>query len=195
MLKLGMVNQFTFSKIETEKKKKENSLFSVDNPLGVKLLAHLTQQFSHLNGHKFRYDFNDKVSLICGCHAEIEKTEHFLLHCYFHSAQRFELFNNINKVDYSFTQLGINKQVNILLNSYLPNKSNILNQDIIKFVINFLTKSGRFINHYPVLKCSCDNNRLRNWYWHQKLLVFIKTVFYEQRLQAAKSFKMIPLHW
>ena len=66
------------------------------------------------------------------------------MRCHFYSIQRFELFNNINKVDHSFTQLDTKKQVNILLYGYPPNKSNALNQDIIKFVINFLKKSGRF---------------------------------------------------
>ena len=81
---------------------------------------------------------------MCGCNAEIEDTEHILLRCHFYSIQRFELFNNINKVDPSFTQLDTKEQVNILLYGYLPNKSNTLNEDIIKFVINFLKKSGRF---------------------------------------------------
>ena len=69
-----------------------------------------------------------------------------LIYLYFHiySIQRFKLFNNINKVDLSFTQLNTKEQVNILLYGYPPNQSNALNQDIIKFVINFLKKFGRF---------------------------------------------------
>ena len=63
---------------------------------------------------------------------------------HFYSIQRFELFNNINKIDPSFTQLDTKEQINILLYGYPPNKSNALNQDIVKFVINFLKKSGRF---------------------------------------------------
>ena len=78
-----------------------------------------------------------------GCNAEIEDTEHFLLRCHFYSIQIFEYFNNINKVDLSFTQLDTKKQVNILFYGSQPNKSSALNQDI-KFVINFLKKSGRF---------------------------------------------------
>ena len=77
--------------------KKENSLFSVYDPLGVKLLTRLRLQFSHLNEHKFRH--GDIVSPMCPCNAENEDTEHFLLRCYFCYIQRFELFNNINKVD------------------------------------------------------------------------------------------------
>ena len=56
----------------------------------------------------------------------------------------FELFNNINQIDPSFTQLDTKEQVNILLYGYPLNKSNALNQDIIKFVISFLKKYGRF---------------------------------------------------
>ena len=43
------------------KEKKENSLFSICDPLGVKLLTRLRLQFSHLNEHKFRHGFNDTV--------------------------------------------------------------------------------------------------------------------------------------
>ena len=62
---------------------------------------------------------------MCGCNAEIEDTELFILRCHFYSTQRLELFNNINL---SFTQLGTKEQVNIPLYSYPPNKCNTLNQ-------------------------------------------------------------------
>ena len=75
---------------------KENSVFSVYDPYGVKLLTRLRLQFSHLKEHKFRHGFGDTASPMCGCNAEIEDTEHFLLRCHFYSIQRFELFNNIN---------------------------------------------------------------------------------------------------
>ena len=68
---------------------------------------------------------------MCGCNAEIEDIEHFLLRCHLYSIQRFEIFSNINKVDPSFTQLDTKEQVNILLYRYPPNKSNALNQDIV----------------------------------------------------------------
>ena len=79
-----------------------------------------------------------------GCNAEIEDTEHFLLRCHFYSIQRFELFHDIAEVDLDFTKLDTKEQVNILLYGYPSNKSNVLNQDIIQFVINFLKESGRF---------------------------------------------------
>ena len=81
---------------------------------------------------------------MCGCNAEIEDTEVFLLRCHFYSIQRFELVNNSNKFDPSFTQLDTKEQVNMLLYGYPPNKSNALKQYIIKFAVNFLKKSSRF---------------------------------------------------
>ena len=123
---------------------KENSVFSVYDPYGVKLLTRLRLQFSHLKEHKFRHGFSDTVSPMCEYNAEIEDTEHFLLRCHFYSIQRFELFNNISKIDLSLTQLDTKEQDIILLYGYRPNKANALNQDIITFEINFLKKSGRF---------------------------------------------------
>ena len=99
--------------IVTENKK--NSLFSVYDPLGVKLLTCLRLQSNHLNGHEFRHGFSVIVSPMCRCNAEIEDIEHFLLRCHFCYIQRFELFNNINKVDSSFIQCDTKEQVNILV--------------------------------------------------------------------------------
>ena len=43
--------------------KKENSLFSIHNPVGVKLLTRFRLHLSHLNEHKFRHGFEDKIVL------------------------------------------------------------------------------------------------------------------------------------
>ena len=67
--------------------KKENSLFAVYDPLRVKLLTHLRLQFSHLNEYKFRHVLAGTASPMCGCNAEIEDTEHFLLCCHFYFIQ------------------------------------------------------------------------------------------------------------
>ena len=52
--------------------KKEISLFSIYNPVGVKLLTHLRPQLSHLNEHNFRHGFEDAISPACSCNTEIE---------------------------------------------------------------------------------------------------------------------------
>ena len=123
--------------------KKQNSLFSYYDPLGVNLLTRLRLQCSHLNVNLdivlvilsvLRVDVMLKLKImnISSCVAD------------FYSIQIFELLNNINKTDLFYTQLCTKEQVNIQLHGYPLKKSNTLNQDIIKFVINFLKKSGRF---------------------------------------------------
>ena len=123
--------------------KKQNSLFSFYDPLGVNLLTCLRLQCTHLNVNLgmvlviqsvLRVDVMLKLKIlnISSCVAN------------FYSIQIFELFNNINKTDVFYTQLYTKEQINIQLHVYPPKKSNTLNQDIIKFVINFLKKSGRF---------------------------------------------------
>ena len=51
---------------------KETSLFSVHNPLGLKLLTRLRLQLSNLKERKFRHGFGDTIIPMCVCHAEIE---------------------------------------------------------------------------------------------------------------------------
>ena len=125
--------------------KKENSLFSIHNPVGVKLLTRLRLQLSHLNEHKFRHGFEDTISRMCSCNIEIESNEHFHLRCHFYSSQRLELSDKLNKINSSLVKLSAKDQVNILLNGYSSKKKTIsLNEDNIKLVINFLIESGRF---------------------------------------------------
>ena len=124
--------------------KKENSLFSIHNPVGVKVLTRLRLQLSHLNEHKFRHGFEDTISPMCSCNTEIESNEHFLLRCYFYSSQRLELLDKLNKINSSFFKLSAKDQVNILLYGYSSEKPISLSGDIIKLVINFLIESGRF---------------------------------------------------
>ena len=79
-------------------KKKENSIFSICDPLGVKLLTRLRLNFSHLNEHKFRHGFNDTLNPLCACGNDIETTQHFLLRCHQYSSQRKELFEKLEEL-------------------------------------------------------------------------------------------------
>ena len=63
--------------------KEENSLLSVYDPLGVKLLTRLRLHFSHLNEHKFRHGFIHAINPMCVCGTEFETIEHFFLSCHF----------------------------------------------------------------------------------------------------------------
>ena len=62
-------------KCKKKKKKEENSVFSIYDLLGVKLLSRLRLQFSHLNEHKLRRGFGDTINAMCACASEVETTE------------------------------------------------------------------------------------------------------------------------
>ena len=121
--------------------KKENSLFSIHNPVDVKLLTRLRLQLSHLNEHKFRNGFEDTISPMCSSNMEIESNKHFLLRCHFYSSQRLELFDELNKINSSFFKLSSKDQVIILLYGYSTKKSISLNEYIIRLLINVLIES------------------------------------------------------
>ena len=42
-------------------------LFSIHDSKGVKLLSRLRLNFNHLNEHKFRQNFKNCMSHMCGC--------------------------------------------------------------------------------------------------------------------------------
>ena len=48
----------------------ENSVFEVHDIKGVKLLTRLRLDFSHLNEHRFRHNFNDILNPMCSCGKE-----------------------------------------------------------------------------------------------------------------------------
>ena len=65
--------------------KKENSLFCIYDPLGIKLLTRLRLHFSHLNEHKFRHNFSDTINPMRACGTEVEAAEYLLLRCCFYN--------------------------------------------------------------------------------------------------------------
>ena len=58
----------------------KNSLFGLFDIEGVKHLTMLRLEFSTLNEHKFRHDFQC-TSPMCACNTGVEDNAHFFLHC------------------------------------------------------------------------------------------------------------------
>ena len=115
--------------------KKESSIFSIYDPLVVKLLTRLRLQFSHVNEHKFRHGFGDTINAML--HAEVKLI--------------LELFENLEKVDSSFLNLNVKDKVSFLLYGSQLATSKSSNHEILKFVINCIKETGRF---YGPLFCS-----------------------------------------
>ena len=118
--------------------KKGKSIFSIYDPLGVKLLTRLILQFSHLNGHKFRHGFGDTINAMCTCRSESEATEHFLLRCHIYPSQRLELFENLEKVGSSFLNLKVKDKVSFLLYGSQSATSKSSNHKIFKCLIKYI---------------------------------------------------------
>ena len=90
---------------------KANSIFGDSDIYGIKLLARLRLNFSHLNEHEFRHSFNDMTNR----DADTEATIHYLLRCRLYSVQRVELLNGVYKLDFTPQNSSEGQLLTILL--------------------------------------------------------------------------------
>ena len=58
----------------------KNSIYGINDIVGVRHLSKLRLQFSRLNEHRFKHNF-DCLDPVCLCGIANEDSEHFLLHC------------------------------------------------------------------------------------------------------------------
>ena len=56
-------------------------VYNIHDPNGLKLLTRLRLGLSHLNEHKFNYNFKQCINPICSGSLEVEAVSHFFLHC------------------------------------------------------------------------------------------------------------------
>ena len=74
-----------------------NSVLSVANIYGIKLLTRLRVALSHLGEHKFGHNFQDTINTLCSCSLEIESRSQFFCTAKISSPQ--ELISWINSVN------------------------------------------------------------------------------------------------
>ena len=127
---------------------KPSPLYNIHNPSGIKLLTRLRLGLSHLNEHKFNYNFDDCVNLFCTCSLEPESTSHFFLHCHHYNEIQSILFEDLNSVDKNLFKLSDNELTLILL--YGSAKYSLVNNHIllnssIKYIENCKHFSGPLI--------------------------------------------------
>ena len=77
----------------------QDNNFKLNKPLGSKLFTHLRVGLSHLKEHKFQYNLQDSIDLLCSCGNSIKPTIHFFLHCANYMFQRQTLLNKIHSID------------------------------------------------------------------------------------------------
>ena len=118
-------------------------VYNIRNPTGLKLLARVTLEFSHLNEYKFHHNFRDCVNLLCHCSLEVESSSHFFLHCHYQNDIRKTLFHELQSVDENILNHSDNVIVELLL--YVSKKFNFQqNCSLLGSAIKFILKSERF---------------------------------------------------
>ena len=109
----------------------------------MKLLAGFRLRLSHLNEHKFNYNFKDCVNPLCSCSLEVDFSSHFFLHCYYHIDIRKTLSHELNSDDENILNQSDNEIVQILL--YGNKKCNLQqNCSLLESATKFILKSERF---------------------------------------------------
>ena len=92
-----------------------NSISSVHDVYGVKLLSRLRLNFSHLNEHKVRHGFKDGTNCMCDCGSATETTLHFLLQCQEYQTIRLEPLNGIYNLDPKIKKLSNDKRLTFII--------------------------------------------------------------------------------
>ena len=121
----------------------QRAIYSINNPVGLKLLTRLIHDLSHLNEHGFNHNFETCINLLCSCSLEIESTSHFLLHCHHYTNIRVTLLNSISEIIGNTFNINDECLVNLLLFGS-QKYTEIDNSHIVNATINYLLISGRF---------------------------------------------------
>ena len=125
----------------------QNSIFKVFNPLGIKFLTRLRLRLSHLNEHKFKYNFQNSLNPLCSCSLEVESTIHFSLHCHFFDKFRQIFLETVEKIK-DISDLNDDLLVNRLMYgspSYSFEENNKIINASIKYVLDTERFSGPLI--------------------------------------------------
>ena len=120
-----------------------NNVYNIFDPIGLKHLTRLRLDFSHLNQHRFRHNFQDCLNPLCSCSLVIEDTTHYLLHCHHFSHHRIDLMNSVNSVFKNFDTLSDNVKKDVLLYGDLHLDGNI-NKFILEATITYIKSTERF---------------------------------------------------
>ena len=89
--------------------------FNIHNPLGLKLLTRFRLRLSHLNDHRFNYNYEDCINPLCSCSLEVESTVHFFLHCHNFVNIRNTLLNKLNSVTCDVTNCSDRSLTKLIL--------------------------------------------------------------------------------
>ena len=120
-----------------------NSVYNIHDILGVRNLSRLRLQFSALNEHRFRHNF-DSLTPICLCGTAKEDNEHYLLHCPLYGRKRCDLLGQLSEIPSLDLSNYDSKSLCTLLLYGSPHLNTIDNRIILEATISFIKATKRF---------------------------------------------------
>ena len=119
------------------------SVYNVHDIIGVRHLTKQRLQFSALNEHKFRHNF-DCLSPVCICGTAKENGELFLLHCLLYDIMRCDLLGQLSEIPgIDISNHDSNSLCTLLL--YGSSLLNVIaNRIIMEATISFIKETKRF---------------------------------------------------
>lgn len=116
--------------------------YNIHDIAGIRLLTKLRLNFSALNEHKFRHNF-ECLDPICACGTGKEDNEHFLLHCPLFELQRRDLLGQLGDLPGIDIESLDSKTICELLLFGSPNVNVIVNRIILEATISFIKSTQR----------------------------------------------------
>ena len=118
-----------------------NSIYGINDIVGVRHLSKLRLSFSVINEHKFIHNFKC-LSPVCMCGIANEDNEHFLLHCPIFEEARRDLLDSLSDIPrVDLAELDTQSLCHLLLFGIL---TLITNRLIMEATINFIKATKRF---------------------------------------------------
>ena len=127
----------------------QSDVYNIFDPIGLKFLTRLRLDFSHLNEHRFRHNFQDCLNPLCSCSLQTEDTIHYLLHCHHFSQHRIDLINSVKYIFEGFDSLSDISKKDLLLYGdprFDINKSKFILQATLFYVKSTERFSGSLFN-------------------------------------------------
>ena len=90
---------------------RENSNSNIFDSEGLKLLTRLRLGFGHLNEHRFRHNFQERLNPLCTRSLETECTSYCLLHCHCNTPFCTDLTNSVKTFVLDFSPYEIVKKL------------------------------------------------------------------------------------
>ena len=73
-------------------------VYSISDPVGLKLLARLRVGFSSLREDNLKHNFNDKLNPPCSCSIQTKSSTHYFLHHHFYNVKKIILVDDLRNI-------------------------------------------------------------------------------------------------